>query len=200
MTSQNASALILWVHWSRLIWKSFHAHLQCSSTNLTWAGFCSQYCLSLILLYFVLQDRKMRSGKLSYILPGAKMFPNRIHCYVLEHQNPTTNDFYHTHVVVPEQRDMCNSLKGSCNSPNCFKLHLESFQIASILQLATYKTPAGTYNSCFVRKKTPGHYKFKKTEQAICVFQKYLQTCSCLYNDFVAQVITQSDSDGDFMQ
>ena len=44
-----------------------------------------------------------------------------------------------------------------------------------------------------------GHYKFKKTEQAMCVFQKYLQTRSFLYNDFVAQVITQSDSDGDFM-
>ena len=38
-----------------------------------------------------------------YILPGAKMFPNRIHCYVLEHQNPTNNDFYHAHVVVPAQ-------------------------------------------------------------------------------------------------
>ena len=84
-----------------------------------------------------------------YILPGAKMFQNRIHCYVLEHQNPlaTTNDFYHTHVVVPAQRDMCDSLKGSCHSPNCFKLHLESFSIASILQLATYKTPAGTFTS-----------------------------------------------------
>jgi hypothetical protein len=48
----------------------------------------------------------------------------------------------------------------------------------------------------------PGHKKLrkkKKTEQAICVFQKYLQTRSFLYNDFVAQVITQSDSDGDFM-
>ena len=96
VTFQNATALILWVHGSLLIWKSFHAHLQllCSYTNWTWP----------VLLY---------------ILPGDKMFPNRIHCYILEHQNPTTNDFYHTHVVVPEQRDMCNSLKGSCNSPNC---------------------------------------------------------------------------------
>ena len=134
-----------------------------------------------------------------YILPGAKMFPNRIHCYVLEHQNPTTNDFYHTHVVVPAQRDMCNSLKGSCNSPNCFKIHLESFQIASVLQLATYKTPAGTFTSCFVQKKIPGHYKFKKTEQAISVFHKYLQTRSILYNDFVAQVIPHFDSNVDFM-
>ena len=41
-----------------------------------------------------------------FTLPGAKMLPNRIHCYVLEHQNPTTNDFYHTHVVVPEQREL----------------------------------------------------------------------------------------------
>jgi hypothetical protein len=65
--------------------------------------------------------------------------------------------FYHTHVVVPAQRDMCNSLKGSCHSPNCFKLHLESFSIASILQLATYKTPAGTFTSCFVQEKNPGH-------------------------------------------
>ena len=88
-----------------------------------------------------------------YILPSSKMFPNRIHCYVLEHQNPKTNDFYHTHVFVPEQRELCNSLKGACNRPNCFKLHLESFSIASILQLATYKTPAGTFTSCFVQKK-----------------------------------------------
>ena len=150
-------------------------------------------------LFCLARQEHVQWPAILYILPSAKIFPNRIYCYVLEHQNPTTNDFYHTHVVVPAQRDMCNSLKGCCHSPNCFKLHLESFSIASILQLATYKTPAGTFTSCFVQKKTPGHYKFKKTEQAINVFQNYLQTCSILYNDFVAHVIPNVDSNIDFM-
>ena len=127
------------------------------------------------------------------------MFPNRIHCCVLEYHNPTINDFYHTHVVVPAQREQCNSLKGSYAHPYYLKLHLESFEIASILQLATYRTPAGTYSSCVVQKKTAGHYKFKKTEQAISVFPKYLEAHFLLFKDFVATKITKYESDGDFM-
>ena len=43
-------------------------------------------------------------------------------------------------------------------------------------------------------EKTAGHFKFKKTEQAISVFQKYLETRFVLYQDFVAKV-TEYDSD-----
>ena len=56
------------------------------------------------------------------------------------------------------------------------KHHLESFEIALILQLVLTQPLQGHITLAFLRK-TSGHYK--ETEQAITVFQKYLQTCFC---------------------
>ena len=139
-----------------------------SEISKSW-GFCLDQVVLTCLdtpLFCLAKQEHVQWATILYVLPGVKMHPKCIHCNVLEYQNPTTNAFYHTHLVVPPQGDLCNSLRGSCACPYCLKQNFEYFEIASILQLATYRTPSGTYTSCFVQKKHRALYQSKKTEQA----------------------------------